>query len=104
MKRILIILLWLPALAFAHGGEDHGDAKKATNLALSYFSSEAASDKYELLVKYNPIIPGKEATLKLFASEFNTNKPIDSANIQVTVTGNPAIKVAVSKTQNGVYE
>ncbi len=104
MKRILIILLWLPSLAFAHGGEDHGDAKKATNLALSYFSSESASDKYELLVKYNPIIPGKEATLKLFASEFNTNKPIDSANIQVTVTGNPAIKVTVSKTDKGVYE
>ena len=104
MKRLLIILLWLPALAFAHGGEDHGDTKKTTNLALSYFSSESASDKYELLVKYNPIIPGKEATLKLFASEFNTNKPIDSANIQVTVTGNPAIKVTVSKTDKGVYE
>ena len=104
MKRLLIILLWLPALAFAHGGEDHGDAKNATNSALSYFSSEAFSDKYELLVKYNPIIPGKEATLKLFASEFNTNKPLDSVNLQVTVAGNPTIKVTISKTDKGVYE
>ena len=72
MKRLLIILVWLPVLALAHGGEDHGDAKKAAASATSYFSSEAFSDKYELLVKYSPLTPGKEAILKLFISEYNS--------------------------------
>ena len=62
------------------------------------FRSEAFSDKYELLVKYKPIIPGKEAILKLFISEYNTNKPLDSASLQITVAGNPNIKITVSKT------
>jgi len=105
--KILIIqfLLWLPVMAFAHGGEDHGDAKK-TGVAgsMTYFSSEAFSDKYELLVKYNPITPGKEAILKLFISEYNTNKPLDSVSLQITVAGDPNRKVTVSKTDLGVYE
>ena len=50
MKRIIIqFLFWLPMMAFAHGGEDHGDAKKTTAAgSLNYFSAEAISDKYEM--------------------------------------------------------
>ena len=105
MKRIIIqFLFWLPMMAFAHGGEDHGDAKKTTAAgSLNYFSAEAISDKYEMLLKYNPITPGKEATLKLFISEYNTNKPLDSATLQVTVSGNANIKVTVSRTDKGMY-
>jgi RND family efflux transporter MFP subunit len=105
MKKIIFqFLLWLPLVAFAHGGEDHGDAKKAATGSITYFSSEAFSDKYELLVKYNPIIPGKEAILRLFISEYNTNKPLDSTTLQVTVTGNPAIKVTIRRIDKGIYE
>ena len=104
MKKIIFqFLLWLPLVAFAHGGEDHGDAKTATG-SMTYFSSEAFSDKYELLVKYNPIIPGKEAILRLFISEYNTNKPLDSTTLQVTVTGNPGIKVTIRRIDKGIYE
>ena len=28
IKKMLILLLLIPSLVFAHGGEDHGDAKK----------------------------------------------------------------------------
>ena len=106
MKKIIFqFLLGLPLVAFAHGGEDHADAKKATaGGSLAYFSSEAFSDKYELLVKYNPIIPGKEAILRLFISEYNTNKPLDSTTLQVTVTGNPGIKVTIRRIDKGIYE
>ncbi len=104
-KIILLFLLWLPAAAFAHGDEDHGDAKKtAATGSQKYFSSEAVSDKYELLVRYNPIVPGKDATLKLFISEYNSNKPIDSAALQVTVAGNPNIKVTATRLDKGLYE
>ena len=98
------MLLSLPVMAFAHGGEDHGEAKKTTAASTSYFSTEAVSDKYELLLRYNPIIPGKETTLKLFISEFDNNKPLDSATLNITVSGNPNIKVAVSRVEKGIYE
>ncbi len=104
MKKLLIILLWLPVLALAHGDEDHGDAKKGTASPASYFSSESFSDKYELLVKYSPLTPGKEAVLKLFISEYNSNKPLDTAGLAITVAGNPNIKVTVTRLDKGVYE
>ena len=107
MKRLVIqfLLGLLPVMVFAHGGEDHGDTKKAaTTGSLKYFSSEGLSDKYELLVKYGPITPGKEATLRLFISEFNSNKPVDSASLNVTVSGNAAIKITINRIDKGVYE
>lgn len=104
MKKIIFyILLVLPVLVFAHGGEDHADPKKTAASPVGYFSAEAFSDKYELLLKYGQIEPGTESVLKLFLSEYNTNIPIDSANLQVTVSGNPGIKVLVTRTDKGIY-
>jgi RND family efflux transporter MFP subunit len=99
-----LILLLIPFSLFAHGGEDHGDAKKTTIKSATYFSSEAASDKYELLFKYQPLQPGKASLLNLYASDFYTNAPIDSATIQVTVEGSPDIKLTVKQVDKGIYE
>ena len=106
MKRLIIqfLLGLLPVLAWAHGGEDHGDAKKTVASPTSYFSSEAVSEIYELLLKYNPIVPGKESTLRLYLSEYNSNKPIDSAKLEITVAGNPNIKITAVRLDNGVFE
>lgn len=106
MKRLIIqfLLGLLPVLVFAHGGEDHGDAKKASVSPASYFSSEAASEIYEVLLKYSPIVPGKETSLRLYLSEYNNNKPIDSAKLEITVAGNPNIKIALVRIDKGVFE
>src|SRR5687768_9760955 len=47
---LLTAYLLLPSSVFAHEGEDHGAEKKATTAAMKYFSSEAISEKYEVLV------------------------------------------------------
>ncbi|MBI1781291.1 MAG: efflux RND transporter periplasmic adaptor subunit [Sphingobacteriales bacterium] len=104
IKKILILLLFIPSLVFAHGGEDDEGSKKTTVKPAAYFSSEAISDVYELLVKYQPLLPGKEATFKLFVSDFNTNVPVDSATLQIAVADNPNIKLAVTQIDEGVYE
>lgn len=106
MKRLIIqfLLGLLPVLAFAHGGEDHGDAKKAAISPASYFSTEAASEIYEVLLKYSPIVPGKEASLRMYLSEYNSNKPIDSAKLEVTAASNPNIKITVVRIDKGVFE
>lgn len=106
MKRIIIqfLLGLLPVMAWAHGDEDHGDAKKTAASPTSYFSTEAVSEIYEVLLKYSPIVPGKESSLRLYLSEYNNNKPIDSAKLEITVAGNPNIKITVVRVDKGVFE
>ena len=105
MKNLCIILLLiLPSLGNAHDGEDHGNTRKAATTSAGYFSSEAISDKYELLLKYATILPGKEGALRLFISNYNTNQPIDSSEIQLSVSGNPQIKLSANRVDKGIYE
>lgn len=106
MKRLIIQFLFtlLPIIISAHGGEDHGKTKKTTLSPLSYFSSEAASEIYEVLLKYSSIEPGKETTVRLYLSEYNTNKSIDSAKLEITVADNPNIKIRVVRVNSGVFE
>ncbi len=106
MKRLIIqfLLGLLPVMTWAHGGEDHGDAKKTAVSPTSYFSVEAVSEIYEVLLKYSPIVPGKESSLRLYLSEYNSNQPIDSAKLEITVAGNPSIKVTAVRIDKGVFE
>jgi RND family efflux transporter MFP subunit len=103
IKKILLLIL-LPFTVFAHEGEDHGDEKKAVTGVISYFSSEASSDKYELLIKYQTIPVGKEGKFKLFITEYATNKPIDPGELNVSVSGSADLKLAMHKIDSGVYE
>ncbi len=104
MIRTFLILLLIPLTLFAHDGEKHGNEKNATSKPAAYFSSEAASDMYELLLKYQPLLAGKEALLQLYASNFYTNAAIDSATVQITVGNNPNIKLTVKQIDKGIYE
>ncbi|MBC7588845.1 MAG: biotin/lipoyl-binding protein, partial [Chitinophagaceae bacterium] len=104
IKKVLILLMLMPFMVFAHGGEDHGEAKKSGAKPATYFSSEAESGLYELILKYPSIEPNKSAGLKLFISNVNTNAPIDSVSLQIKVAGNPNIKLEVSRIDKGIYE
>ena len=106
MKRIIItiVLTYLSLFSFAHEGEDHGNAKKAVPGAIKYFSSEALSDKYEVLIKYGELIAGKENIMQLFLSDAKTNRAIDSAIIALKVLNHPNLKLALSRIDSGVYQ
>lgn len=106
MKRIFLFMLLSLGLlrAFAHGGEDHGDAKAAAPTGSKYFSSEASSDKYEVLIKYGELHGGKASTLQLFLSNAKTNKAIDSATITIKVVGQVNINFTVSRSDTGIYQ
>lgn len=103
MKKILLLLL-LPFSLFAHEGEDHSKDKKETSAGAAYFSSEASSDKYELLIKYETLPVGKEGKLKLFVTDFVTNHPVDPTHLNVSVSGNADLKLTMLKLDSGIYE
>lgn len=103
MKQLILFFLLFPSLARANGGDDHSEAAKPSSVATSYFTSEIFSDKYEALVKYTHTDPGKEAILKLFISQFNTNQALDSLQLKVSVAGHANIKLEVSRLEKGIY-
>ena len=106
MKRlILYLLLMFPLLAMAHEGEDHGaEARAAAPMISTYFTSVANSGKYELLLKYEPLIAGQEAVMRLYVSDFKTNRAIEDAKMEISVADDDKLKFIVSHLEDGVYE
>jgi cobalt-zinc-cadmium efflux system membrane fusion protein len=105
MKKLFLFLLAAtPLFALSHEGEDHGEKKAALPTGAKYFSSEALSDKYEVLVKYGELQGGKPSTLQIFLSNAKTNKAIDSATITIKVVGQPNLTFKVSRADTGVYQ
>lgn len=106
LKRIsaAFLLLLVCQWVSAHGGEDHGDAPKAKAVSKNYFSTEAVSDVYELFLKYQPLEAGKDAHLMLYISDFNTNKPVDDAQLQIALADDDASKFEAKKIDKGIYE
>ena len=103
MKNILFVLVALiPTWLLAHGGEEHATTAAPTK-ALNYFSTEASSDKYEVLVRYSPVKPGEEAHLTLFLSDFLSNIATDSATVQISSPDDSSLKFEVARSEAGIY-
>lgn len=91
---------------FASGGDDHTHGEEipsSVSVGKSYFSTEAVSDKYEMLLRYEPIKPNSKAILRLFISEYATNKPIEKADLKITAQEDGKIVFTVVKSGEGVY-
>ncbi len=103
---LLFLLIANCTLLFASGGDDHthGDEKPtATGQQQKYFSSEAVSDKYELLLRYEPIHIGEPAHLTLFVSEYATNKPVSKAELKITAQEDGKLVFTAKQTGEGTY-
>ena len=103
---LLLVLLTLLRLApaHAHGGEDHGETAKASGGAFpTTFSVAALSEKFELLLRFEPLEKGKDADMRLFVSDYASNTPIKGAKLTVTCPEAPALKFAVSENEPGSY-
>ena len=103
---ILISVIVNCSLLFASGGDDHthGDEKStATGQEQKYFSSEAVSDKYELLLRYESIHIGEPAHLTLFVSDYATNKPINKAELKITAQEDSQLVFTTTQTGEGTY-
>src|SRR5687768_16475077 len=71
---------------------------------MKYFGSEAISDKYEVLVKYGTLQAGQESILRLFLSNVNTNRAIDSAVITIKIVNQPNLNFTLARIDSGVYQ
>lgn len=89
---------------FAHEGEEHGGPPAPLPGVSNMQSPWAQSENFELVVKYNPIEPGKETVLDIYLSDFATNAPIGNATISVSVSGNDSLSALAGAEKNpGLY-
>jgi len=102
--KIMLLLLLQVGPARAHEGEDHGGTAKASGGAFpTTFSVAALSEKFELLLRFEPLEKGRDADLRLFISDYATNAPIQGAKVTITCPEAPALKFAVSEKEPGSY-
>lgn len=105
--RTLMLTAWIAlsfAVVYAHGGEDHGEKKPTSAvIQVGYYSAEAISDKYEVLIKYASLEPGKAAELTLFLSNANSNLPISGAQLRFSNPDEAAQTFLVTPTDSGIY-
>jgi len=111
MKKALLIILFLFFLVVgnhqevnAHGGEDHGSAKAPSGVAKTYFSSQAVSEKYEMILKFEPLEAGETGKLRLYINDFTTNRPIEKATLKISSPEDANIKFEVKPNEKGIYE
>lgn len=95
-----------PLPIFAHGGENHGEAKPQTSVKQNIETRTAVKGVFEILLKSTIIEPDKEISGKLFLTSHETNEPISNAKITFLVEGEDGKKTEtlVKPTDNpGVY-
>ena len=89
------------AQAFAHGGEDHGDAqpKVATN-AKGTLTRNARLGEFEITLKTPALEPDAATGAKLFITKFETNEAVGDAvpTMEIESSGETVTQVAVEKT------
>lgn len=109
MTKLLpvFLALWLTVAttmpAGAHGGDDHGAAKAPTGRAMTYFTTQAVSELYELVLHYEPLEAGEAATLRLYINEFGTNRPVEGATLQLSSPEDAKLTFTVKVIGKGIY-
>ena len=108
---LLIVCIFLFKLSDAqhdHEGHSHSHGEEVTeSVDMSDIplptSSESISDKYEVLLKFQPVEPGEELTMMLFLSDVNTNAPIDSASVVIQNVQVADQKFEIELEEKGIY-
>ena len=81
LMAMMILFVFFTAPIFAHGGEDHGDAKPAvTSNQKGMVARTARAGEFEILLKHSPLEPDTETAAKLFITRFATNEPFADPN------------------------
>lgn len=90
-RALLTLFLCSPLVAFGHAGHDHDEPASALPLAPR---AEAYSEQIEALAVL------ESGELRIYLDEFATNAPINGAELEIEVGGEPRVAEALG---DGVY-
>ena len=83
LLSVLLIAGGAP-LVFAHEGHDNAPSTGGTAIPGRHVLA-AASERYEVLLKNDPLTPGLKSTLDVYLSDFRTNAPIEKARVGLSL-------------------
>lgn len=92
--------------SLAHEGHDHGESKPVVNVGKRAEVRAVRVGEFEIALKHAPLQPDKEIVAKLFLTRYETNEPIEKAQIVITIekAGEKATEVkAVPNETAGSY-
>ena len=87
LVRLLTPLLLATGIAAGAGAhEGHDDAPGTGGAAIpGRHVLTAASDRYEVVLKNDPLRPGLKTAMELYLSDFSTNAPITAATVSLSL-------------------
>jgi len=114
LARLVVLLCFVafvsqavPTPVSAHGGEDHGDEKPTTETtAAGSVVRTTRLGEFELTLKHVPIAPATPAHATLFVTNYTSNEPVASGEIQIAIDGQdvPTANATVARsTALGIY-
>ena len=83
--------------------EDHGAEENKKTGSEKMQKSEAVSERYELVLKYEHLHAEEPATMMLYVSDIATNRAIGGAKLTVSSSLAPSAKFNVQPVEKGVY-
>jgi cobalt-zinc-cadmium efflux system membrane fusion protein len=84
--------------------KDHGAEPTAAAPKVAKGSSVAESKKYELALHYEGLKKGEMMKMKLYISDYETNRPLENVQMSITSPDIPKRKFEVKSLKKGVYE
>ena len=94
-KLLLVSMLLLPILSFAHGDEDHGEGSKPAEVTSAAPRAEAQTDLFELVVTPH------HGLLTVYVDRFANNQPVSDAKVEIE-SGN--WKAVANALEGGSYQ
>ena len=98
------MMLWI-ALAWGHGGEDHGPPQAPLSALHEGDSLSTWSTEYEAVVRLPYADPGQPIHGRALVADWRTSAPVESGSVAITWDGPAKVEVpALSPKQAGVFE
>ena len=93
-KLLILSMLLLPVLSFAHGDEDHGEGSKPAEVTSAAPRAQAQTDLFELVATPH------NGQLTVYVDRFADNQPVDDAKVEIE-SGN--WKAVANEIEGGTY-
>lgn len=112
LKMLLLFPLWGLGGFFCYAQhthadgsthEDHGAEENKKTGSEKMQKSEAVSERYELVLKYEHLHAEEPVTMMLYVSDIATNRAIGGAKLTVSSSLAPSAKFNVQPVEKGVY-
>jgi cobalt-zinc-cadmium efflux system membrane fusion protein len=98
---LLFALMSSPAIAWAHGGEDHGPPAATVAPGATEHVAANETELFSVVVKYAPRGTGGRLPLRIYVADSATSAPVSDARVRFEIEG--VANVRATSLEPGIY-